>query len=86
MFQKYRKKVEIDAWQFTGDIPDDLIMAIRRVPDGFSSHQVYQVYDALHFTWINFEVGDYIVRGVQGELYPVKEDVFKETYEAVAYD
>ena len=27
--------------------------------------------------------GDWIIRGVQGELYPIKEDVFLETYEAV---
>lgn len=25
--------------------------------------------------------GDYIIKGVQGELYPCKEDIFKETYE-----
>ena len=28
-------------------------------------------------------VGDYIIRGVQGELYPCKPDIFKETYEDV---
>lgn len=28
-------------------------------------------------------LGDWIVRGVRGELYPVKPDIFKETYEAV---
>jgi hypothetical protein len=29
------------------------------------------------------KVGDYIIRGVQGELYPCKPDIFKATYEAV---
>lgn len=28
-------------------------------------------------------VGDWIVRGVQGELYPVKPDIFEATYELV---
>lgn len=28
-------------------------------------------------------VDDYIIRGVQGEFYPCKPDIFKETYEAV---
>ena len=27
--------------------------------------------------------GDYVIRGIKGELYPCKEDVFLATYEAV---
>lgn len=27
--------------------------------------------------------GDYIIRGVKGEIYPCKADIFEETYEAV---
>ena len=27
------------------------------------------------------EVGDYIIRGIQGEHYPCKPDIFAETYE-----
>lgn len=27
--------------------------------------------------------GDYIIRGVHGELYPCKPDIFEETYEKV---
>lgn len=27
--------------------------------------------------------GDWIIRGVQGEFYPCKPDIFAETYEAV---
>ena len=26
-------------------------------------------------------LGDYIIRGVQGEVYPIKESIFRETYE-----
>lgn len=29
------------------------------------------------------QLGDWIVRGVQGEFYPVKPDIFEETYEPV---
>lgn len=29
------------------------------------------------------ERGDWIIRGVKGELYPCKPDIFKEIYEAV---
>ncbi|MBZ1505966.1 hypothetical protein J6K59_01435 [Leuconostoc mesenteroides] len=28
-------------------------------------------------------VGDYIIRGVHGELYPCKPDIFEETYQKV---
>jgi hypothetical protein len=28
-------------------------------------------------------VGDYIIRGVKGEFYPCREDIFKLTYETV---
>lgn len=30
--------------------------------------------------------GDYIIRGVQGEFYPCKPDIFEVTYEAVRSD
>lgn len=28
-------------------------------------------------------VGDYIIRGIKGELYPCKPDIFESTYEVV---
>ena len=28
-------------------------------------------------------IGDYIIRGVHGEFYPCKPDIFRETYEKV---
>ena len=28
--------------------------------------------------------GDYIIRGVQGEFYPCKPDIFEQTYELAA--
>ncbi len=27
--------------------------------------------------------GDYVIKGVQGEFYPCKPDIFEKTYEAV---
>jgi hypothetical protein len=32
---------------------------------------------------IALEDGDWIIRGVKGELYPCKPDIFEETYEEV---
>ena len=28
--------------------------------------------------------GDYLIRGIKGELYPCKPDIFKETYDSVS--
>lgn len=33
-----------------------------------------------------FYPGDWIIKGVSGELYPVKPDIFEKTYEAVEDD
>lgn len=72
---RFRKKpVEIEAVQFTPrNIPDNV-----RLEDG-----QWQVYDVLHATWINLEVGDWIITGVKGETYPCKPDVFEATYDHV---
>lgn len=32
------------------------------------------------------EVGDFIIRGVNGEIYPCKPDIFKQTYTEVFQD
>ena len=31
------------------------------------------------------KTGDYIIKGIQGELYPCKPDIFAETYEEIEY-
>ena len=30
---------------------------------------------------MNVSKGDYIIKGIKGEFYPCKEDIFKKTYE-----
>lgn len=32
--------------------------------------------------WIKASIGDWIIRGIAGELYPCKPDIFDATYEA----
>lgn len=43
----------------------------------------YLVYDRLHDAWIPLAPGDWIMRGVQGEFYPIKADILETTYEEV---
>lgn len=79
---KYRKKpLVIDAWRTNDPVmPDWAIQAERQ--DLLNLRLLY-VWDYLHQTWVKFEIGDWIIRGIKGELYPCKDDIFKATYEKV---
>jgi hypothetical protein len=35
---------------------------------------------------IHASIGDYIIKGVQGEFYPCKPDIFEQTYEIITKD
>ena len=80
----YRKKpVTISAQQikltdFTSDHPnDDHIVGVRYHPVG----RFVEV-RALEGV-MRGEIGDWIIRGVEGELYPCKDSIFQKTYEPV---
>jgi len=83
--QRYRKKpVEIEAWHATEGREFPPGAKIRRLlsPTGRSKPQ-WQVLDELHDTWVNFDLGDWLIKGIKGEFYPCKPDVFDATYEPV---
>ena len=84
MNYKFRKRpVEVEAFQMTkerrqdnSDWPEWLNAAWnmdRDEPGAVSLEGVMEV------GW-----DDYIIRGVQGELYPCKPDIFEATYDTVA--
>ena len=82
---KFRKKpVEIEAWQLP--MLDDA----TRVFDGDSNIifkrergvVVEAIISTLEGTMTASE-GDWIIRGVKGELYPCKPDIFAATYDSV---
>lgn len=79
---KFRKRlIEIDAMQWTEDVSmrelTDFTNGLVQLND---ADREFLVYDRLHDTWISFEYGDWIIKGVQGEFYPCKPDVFTATY------
>jgi hypothetical protein len=43
---------------------------------------VAEVYSVLHAEWVGVRVGQWIVRGVLGELYPIFDNVARAGYEA----
>lgn len=84
---KFRKlPVVVDAVQFTGDNWDEL-------SEHFGDFEVDSVWvDGDNLVLVTLEgemtakVGDWIVRGVKGEFYPCKPDIFEQTYERVFSD
>lgn len=83
---KYRKKpVVIEAFRWTGgpDQTEDPVWIVERIQDG----SVFFADGRLHIKTLEgtmaADVGDYIIKGVKGELYPCKPDIFAATYEAV---
>ena len=70
-----------DSW--TGLIVFSNYLVRVAGPEGDSNWKSYYVFDRLHDTWVQFEAGDIILKGVQGEFYPIKPDIFEETYEVI---
>lgn len=84
---KYRKKpVVIDAIQFTGERGNiKQVMAFLsecKTPVGYNHNGTIQIC-TLEGT-MDVVLGDWVIKGVKGEFYPCKPDIFEATYEAVA--
>jgi len=88
---KYRKKpVVVEAFRWTGgpDQTEDPEWIIEAIKDGKVSFD-RAVAEGLTMKIDTLEgvmtavPGDYIIRGVAGEIYPCKPDIFEQTYEPV---
>lgn len=77
---KYRKKpVEIEAVLWSGFNYEEVCeLGVKKVQRSGNNLLIY----TLEGTMIA-SLGDYIIKGVSGELYPCKPDIFKLTYEKV---
>jgi hypothetical protein len=96
---RFRKRpVEVEAWELTSDNIaqmyelvnnakinyDDLTWRVRLehiIETGLDIPTLEDGTDkrAKHVA----RLGDYIIKGIQGELYPCKPDIFKATYEEI---
>jgi hypothetical protein len=87
--QKFRKPVVIEAWQYLcdcdggkGNGPLVAEWCSGEVV-GHPNPPAYVIeIDTLEGTMYTSH-GDWVIRGVQGEFYPCKPDIFAATYEAV---
>lgn len=89
---KFRKKpVVIDAIQWNGSNLSEVIKFTGLHHSAqkwtWEEYEGVVVRDGLKiFTLegpLNASVGDWIIRGVHGEFYPCKPDIFEKTYEPV---
>lgn len=78
---KYRKKpIVIEAIQWTGKNFEKL--------QEFTNDTIYHDHRAFLFIStlegdMEASLGDYVIKGIQGEFYPCKEDIFWNTYDKV---
>ncbi len=85
---RYRKKpVEIEAIQYDGGNTNQVVDWIDRSrPGGFVPAYTDSTGE-LHIATLEGDMhvsqGDFVIRGVQGEYYPCKPDIFAATYEPV---
>lgn len=80
---EYRKRpVTIKAVQYTGNNSDEIMMALGMM---HPLHVKFTETGGMLIQTLEGEllakVDDWIVRGVKGEFYPVKPDIFAMTYE-----
>ena len=82
---KYKKKpVVIEAVQWLGDNFVEIDEWITQPHTTFPDEGIIFI-DTLEGT-MTASLGDYIIKGVQGEFYPCKPDIFIATYEEVLDD
>lgn len=94
---KYRKKlVVIEAFQYDGDlkdcdgnwyVPNWAVEAYEKGIMHYASESCdappcdlfIETLEGIH----HVSIGDYVIQGVNGELYPCKPDIFEKTYESI---
>lgn len=80
---KYRKKpVVIEAIQYDGTNRNDILikLGLNSIGEDFLSRDLF--IETLEGD-MKASKGDYIIKGVKGEFYPCKPDIFEMTYEQV---
>ena len=88
--ERYRKRpVEVDVMHLA-DLADETLMRVAEWAGAEISHNEVGQPDGLSIPTLegvlHASVGDWIIRGVHGEHYACKPDIFALTYEPVSGD
>lgn len=84
---RFRKKpVEVEAVQFTGENGDEIVAWCSKnnktvIPVEYFGRTCILIHTIEGE--MNASPGDWIIRGIKGEFYPCKPDIFEMTYEPV---
>lgn len=89
-----KKSIEVEVWQipFARDLDNQMLP--EWIMYGFNSgtlklYKARQVYPIIEiniktrFGKVHASSGSYLIRNIDGGIYPVNSDIFEETYEVV---
>lgn len=82
MWQDVKKKpIEVEAFQLTKDMLNETfnVEVNNRLVFVVENKFVVETLEGVMMA----KVGDWIIKGIKGELYPCRKDIFKETYEVL---
>ena len=80
MPKKYRKKpVVIEAVKWSGNNLDEILEFVGEPAYVVGGELFIKTFEGDH----QANVGDFVIKGVAGEFYPCKPDIFYKTYEPV---
>ena len=88
MIKKYKKKpVVIEAIQFTNDNRNQVLSWLQSQQMNIYHSFYKDSHPVIIIPTLEGEmrasIGDFIIKGVQGEFYPCKPDIFEKTYEQI---
>ncbi len=95
MTATFRKRpVEVTAVEWSGNNFDEVTAltgptnfdTVEPEDRGDDPEITAQVFDKLPSTWVGVKTGQWIIRGVVGEFYPIDPGVLADTYERVESD
>ncbi|MCC0643835.1 MULTISPECIES: hypothetical protein [unclassified Clostridioides] len=86
-----KKAVEVEAFRFDIDV-EPIVWIRKEIERGnaWVEHSVNKAHTKLFIRTLEgliyqVNIGDYIIQGVKGEIYPCKADIFEMTYQKVEY-
>lgn len=83
----FRKKpVEVAAMHFVANMEEIVTWMNQGRSTMAAWHDGTQIFIETLGGTMRADVGDWIIRGVAGEFYPCKPDIFAATYEEVPHD
>lgn len=70
---------DIISWIFDYEGEVEILSPFLKREGGYTDDYAFQIKTLEGWHWAKY--GDFIIKGVQGEFYPCKPDIFVETYE-----